>query len=135
MAPVSTELTPNVSHRLQGLPSKALFPDGIKTSGQHPPLYHELRPFDEFPVEISGPTVWKADDYIHNPERWVHDFSVEEIDEMSKAADNFLAASIPLTGITKVIVVSAFSIEYVDFLLLGQFSAAANGEFAKIHTI
>ncbi|MCJ1233195.1 hypothetical protein MMC14_001150 [Varicellaria rhodocarpa] len=101
MAPALMDSLPTPLHQLRGPPSKALFPDGIKTSGQHPPLYNELRPFDDFPTEILGPTVWRADDYIHNPERWVHELSSEEIAEMSEAADCFLAASIPLTGITK----------------------------------
>ena len=100
---------PSPPHQLRGPPSKALFPDGIKTSGQHPPLYNELRPFDDFPTEILGPTVWTADDYVHNPERWVHELSSEEIAEMSEAADFFLAGSIPLTGITKVAAVAQHS--------------------------
>ena len=109
MAPALTEPTLTRIRQLQGSPSKLLFPDGIKTSGQHPPLYNELRPFDQFPIEISGPTVWRADDYIHNPERWVHEFSLEQVAEMSEAADNFLAASTPLTGITKVLALTEFS--------------------------
>lgn len=79
-----------------------IFPDGIKTSGQHPPIYHALRPYSEFPKEITGPTVWKAEDYTNNPERWVHDFSDEEIEELSNVADKFLADGIPLTGISQV---------------------------------
>ncbi|KAF2198975.1 taurine catabolism dioxygenase TauD [Delitschia confertaspora ATCC 74209] len=80
---------------------KSIYPDGIKTSGQHPPLYDLLRPYYDFPKEITGPTVWNAEEYRNNPERWTHPFSAEEIEELSTAADNFLAAQIPLTGITK----------------------------------
>lgn len=46
--------------------------------------------------------MWKAEDYINNSERWVHDFSVEEIEELSVVADKFLADAIPLTGISQV---------------------------------
>ena len=102
MAPALTESAPAPSHQLLDAPSKLTFPDGIKTSGQHPPLYDKLRPFEDFPQEITGPTVWKAEDYIRNPERWVHPFTMDEISEMSDAADKFIAASIPLTGISKV---------------------------------
>jgi len=80
----------------------SIFPDGIKTSGQHPPLYEEIRSYDDFPGEISGPTVWNADDYKNKPERWTHQLAEEEIAELSEAADNFKAAAIPLTGISKV---------------------------------
>ena len=90
--------------------SKSIFPDGIKTSGQHPPLYEQLKPFDEFPSEISGPTVWNAEDYKHNPERWTHHFSEDEVSELSKAADDFRAAGTPLTGISKVELTSPLSV-------------------------
>lgn len=82
--------------------SRSVFPDGIKTSGQHPPLYKELKPYEDFPNEIAGATVWNADDYKNNPERWTHHFTDEEIAELSRAADDFRAAAIPLTGISKV---------------------------------
>ncbi|CAK1359468.1 hypothetical protein CB0940_05671 [Cercospora beticola] len=82
-------------------PSKTIFPDGIKTSGQTYPEYDQLKSYEEFPQEITGETVWKAEDYQNNPERWVHRFSEEEIAEVSKAADDFLASGTPMTGITK----------------------------------
>lgn len=83
-------------------PSKAIFPDGIKTSGQTFPDYDKIKPFNEFPQEITGPTVWKAEDYSNNPERWTHVFSEDEVKEMSAAADAFMASGTPLTGICKV---------------------------------
>jgi len=81
---------------------KDIFPDGIRTSGQHPPLYDVLKPYSEFPKEIRGPTVWKAEEYVNNPERWVHRFTPDEIQELSDTTDRFLASGIPLTGISKV---------------------------------
>ncbi|PLB55734.1 Clavaminate synthase-like protein [Aspergillus steynii IBT 23096] len=78
-----------------------IFPDGLKTTGQHPPLSEHIHPFDKFPKEISGPTLWKAEDYREHPEKWTHRFSAEEIDELSGAADAFLQNKIPLTGISK----------------------------------
>ncbi|KAL1393955.1 hypothetical protein HDK64DRAFT_13868 [Phyllosticta capitalensis] len=107
MAPASVaETAPQAPHTL---PSKAssvpvdrnVFPDGIKTSGQHAPLYDQLRPYEDFPKEITGPTVWNADNYKNNPERWTHPFSEEEVAELSAAADKFIADGIPLTGISK----------------------------------
>ncbi|KAI9806242.1 MAG: hypothetical protein M1825_006357 [Sarcosagium campestre] len=77
------------------------FPDGIKTSGQHPPLYNLLRPYKDFPKQISGPTVWDSKDYQNNPERWTHRFTEAELSELSKAADDFIASGHSLAGITK----------------------------------
>ncbi|KAJ0426551.1 hypothetical protein BJY00DRAFT_322807 [Aspergillus carlsbadensis] len=78
-----------------------VFPDGLKTTGQHPPLYEELHPFDEFPKQISGPTLWKAEDYRDAPEKWTHRLTAEEVAELSATADAFLASKTPLTGIAK----------------------------------
>jgi len=103
MAPALTELPVEPSSVFNyDKPSKAVFPDGIKTSGQCPPDYDQLKPYDLFPKEITGATVWKPEDYTNNPERWTHRFSEEEVQEMSDAADAFLASGTPLTGITKV---------------------------------
>ncbi len=81
---------------------RSIFPDGIRTSGQHPPLYDRLRPFSEFPEEITGPTVWKKEDYAGHPERWTHPLTDDEIQELSDTADRFIASGTPLTGISKV---------------------------------
>lgn len=102
MAPGLTDGLPSISPTLDSRLLKETFPDGIKTSGQHNPVYEELRLYDDFPDEINGPTLWKADDYRNNPERWTHYFTDEEIAEMSDAADKFKAAALPLTGISKV---------------------------------
>ncbi|OQO12457.1 hypothetical protein B0A48_03099 [Cryoendolithus antarcticus] len=82
-------------------PSKSVFPDGYKTSGQWPPIYDQLRPYSDFPKEITGQTVWKAEDYTNNPERWTHRFSKEETTQLGEAADAFMASGTPLTGISK----------------------------------
>jgi hypothetical protein len=78
------------------------FPDGLKTSGQHPPVYSQVRPYKDFPKIQTGPTVWKAEDYRENPELWTHRFSSEEIAEISTASDDFIKKGAPLTGISKV---------------------------------
>lgn len=100
MAPALTDSAPTAPHNLSA--PLHIFPDGLKTTGQHPPLYDQLAPFDRFPKEITGPTVWRSEDYRNNPEKWTYTFTAEDISELSTAADNFLAAKIPLTGITKV---------------------------------
>ena len=103
MAP---ELTPSLQHQnpdtVKGHALRQNFPDGIKTSGQHPPIYEQLRSYKDFPEEITGPTVWDAEGYRNNPERWTHWLTEDEIAELSDAADKFKATSIQLTGISKV---------------------------------
>ena len=83
-------------------PDPQIFPDGIKTSGQTPPDPDKIRPYSEFPKEITGPTAWTAEEFAERPEQWTHRFSEEEISELSDAADAFMASSTPLTGISKV---------------------------------
>jgi len=106
MAPSLLETQPTAPHQLSNPSQKSvdrkIFPDGIKTSGQHPPLLDHIKPYSSFPKEITGETVWKAEDYKDSPERWVHVFNDEEIAELSAAADKFLADKTPLTGISKV---------------------------------
>ncbi len=46
--------------------------------------------------------MWKAEDYAEHPERWVYALGEQEINELSLAADKFIANKIPLTGISKV---------------------------------
>ncbi|OAA68566.1 Taurine catabolism dioxygenase TauD/TfdA [Niveomyces insectorum RCEF 264] len=89
-----------VKRRNDNLP-RSIFPDGIRTSGQHNPLYDQLRPYSDFPREITGPTVWRKEDYESNPDRWVHRFTDTEIKELSDTADAFIAGDTPLTGISK----------------------------------
>lgn len=80
----------------------SIFPDGIRTSGQHLPLYDVLQPYSNFPREISGPTVWNKEDYENNPERWTHRFTEDEVTDLGEAADYFIASGTPLEGISKV---------------------------------
>jgi hypothetical protein len=87
--------------RINNQAPKDIFPDGIRTSGQHPPIYDQLKKYEEFPKEITGPTVWKPEDYQNYPEKWVHWFTEEEKAELGAAADAFMKSGTPLTGITK----------------------------------
>lgn len=81
---------------------RSVFPDGIRTSGQHAPLYDVLRDYKDFPREIQGPTLWKKEDYENQPERWTHRFTEDEIAELGNASDQFIASGTPLTGIAQV---------------------------------
>lgn len=102
MAPALTDALPTAPHHLAGFAPLDIFPDGLKTTGQQAPLYDHIQPFERFPEEITGRTVWKAEDYREHPEKWTHQFTAEQIAEISEAADAFLASKTPLTGISKV---------------------------------
>ena len=102
MAPTATEPAYEATVFSYDNPSKLIFPDGIKTSGQTDPDYDLIKSFHLFPKEITGPTAWKAEDYSKNSEQWTHYFSEEEVKEMGGAADAFIASDTPLTGICKV---------------------------------
>ncbi|KAI9793637.1 MAG: hypothetical protein M1835_007109 [Candelina submexicana] len=101
MAPGLIESDPSPAYQWHKGYSKSAFPDGIKTSGQHPPVYELLHPYSDFPKNINGPTVWKAEDFVNHPERWTHPFTAAEIEELSGATDRFLESGTPLTGISK----------------------------------
>jgi hypothetical protein len=105
MAPALTSPLPTAPHQLStpdtNKAPKNIFPDGIRTSGQHEPIYSLLRPYSSFPTQITGPTAWSKAHYAYNPERWTHVFSSDEVQEISSAADTFIASGTPLTGITK----------------------------------
>ncbi|KAJ8059373.1 hypothetical protein OCU04_012324 [Sclerotinia nivalis] len=128
MAPSLLHTQPTAPHQLSSSSQKTIdrkvFPDGIKTSGQHPPLYDQLRPYSDFPKEITGETVWKAEDYINNPERWVHVFNEEEIAELSAVADKFIQDKIPLTGISQ----DTFRLQKLSTLLASIRTKILNGK-------
>jgi hypothetical protein len=91
---------PRPSKRNDNAPRHAV-PDGIRTTGQHPPLYDLLKPYTAFPKTITGPTVWLASDFAPHPSRWIHPLTPSEITELSFAADAFLTSSTPLEGISQ----------------------------------
>ncbi|KAK4550006.1 hypothetical protein LTR36_002973 [Oleoguttula mirabilis] len=103
MAPALTESAPAQQHPPPYAESisKTKFPDGLKTSGQHNPVHSRLRPYQDFPKEVTGPTVWKTEDYRNNTERWTHVFDDQEIAELGAAADAYFASGAPLTGMSK----------------------------------
>lgn len=80
----------------------AIFPDGLKTSGQHSPIASLIRPYFEYPKKIEGKTVWDKSDFEGREDKWQRSFTAEEIEEIGKAADGYIASGRPLTGIRQV---------------------------------
>ena len=105
MVPAPISRAEGVDHRTLSRKKEAvdrsIFPDGIKTSGQHPPVYSALAHYSQFPLRVEGPTVWNAEEYREHPERWTHHFTADEISELSDAADAFAAAQLPLVGMSQ----------------------------------
>lgn len=105
MAPAVVQPPPAEATTPVKQPSKAvdtaIFPDGIKTSGQLEPIYSQLYPYSAFPKQIptTAPTYWESADYASNPSLWQHPFSDDELTSLSQAADDFIAQNLPITGI------------------------------------
>lgn len=78
-----------------------VFPDGLRTSGQHPPETDQLAPFSSFPKQIEGRTLWTTEYFTANRHEWTHDLSADEIAELGAAADAYISSGQPLEGLTK----------------------------------
>jgi hypothetical protein len=74
----------------------------LRSSGQLEPEFNLIVPYEQFPKEITGPTAWKKEYYSENPDSWVHRWTTAEVQEIGRAADQFIQAGLPLTTITKV---------------------------------
>lgn len=81
---------------------KAIFPDGIKTSGQHAPVYSRIRPYEDFPKEITGITAWNAKEFVDKPEKWNYSLSNDDVAEIGAAADRYIESGQQLTAMSKV---------------------------------
>ena len=101
MAP--TAISTYQDSKIGGVASKSKVKDEVITSGQHPPIYEALKPYEYFPKYVDGRTFWRREDYNYDPERWTHRFTADEIGELSDAADNFSESGIALTTISKVL--------------------------------
>lgn len=82
--------------------NRSIFPHGIKTSGQHPSLEQYLRPFEDFPRLIDGPTAWHVEDFGDSSREWVYRFTAEYLSELGMASDRFLKTDKNLVAMTKV---------------------------------
>lgn len=80
----------------------SIFPDGLKTSGQHSPIASLIRPYSDYPTKIEGRTVWSKSEFEGKDDKWQRPFTSEEIEEIGKAADDYIASGRPLTGISQV---------------------------------
>jgi hypothetical protein len=83
------------------------------TSGQHEPVPELLAPYSAFPKEITGPTVWKREEFINDTSKWQHRWTPELIAELEQSYEDFQARGVELPQINKV---SASFIRQRDWL-------------------
>lgn len=105
---VQLDVAPGLRGLPDGLPrllpvDRRLFPDGLRTSGQHPPIQGQLRPFEDFPTEITGPTLWEGKEMEKNTHKWIHQWTEPELHELLQATERFNAAGLSLAHIKKVL--------------------------------
>ena len=72
------------------------------TSGQHEPVPELLVPYTAFPKEITGPTVWKREDFINDTSKWQHRWTPELIAALEQSYEDFNARGVELPQINKV---------------------------------
>jgi hypothetical protein len=72
------------------------------TSGQHEPIPELLAPYSAFPKEITGPTVWKREEFINDTSKWQHRWTPELIAELERSYEEFKARGVDLPQINKV---------------------------------
>lgn len=105
---VQLDVAPGFRGLPNGLPrllpvDRRLFPDGLRTSGQHPPIEGQLRSFEDFPTEITGPTVWEGKEMEQRTQEWIHQWTEPELQELLWATDRFNDTGVPLAHIKKVL--------------------------------
>lgn len=79
------------------------------TSGQHEPIPDLIAPYESFPKVIIGPTVWKREEFLEDTSRWQHRWTSEQIAELEKSYDAFVASGLDLPSINKVSSIHLFA--------------------------
>lgn len=104
---IQLDAVPSTRGMPAGLPQlvpvdRKLFPDGLRTSGQHPPIESQLQSFKNYPRHITGPTVWEPKEMEDHPEQWIHQWTADELEELLQAVEKFIASEESLVSISKV---------------------------------
>jgi len=79
------------------------------TSGQHEPIPELITPYGSFPIEITGRTVWKREEFLEDTSRWQHRWTSEQIAELEKSYDAFVASGLDLPSIKQVSLIHLFA--------------------------
>jgi hypothetical protein len=73
-----------------------------RTQGQHDVVFDLVAPYEQFPRKVTGPTVWRAEDFRAKPELWKERWSDEQIADLERAYESFQGSGRPITAISKV---------------------------------
>jgi len=72
------------------------------TKAYQKPATLELDPLPEgFPDQTDGPTLWNGKELVNQPEKWLHQFTAEEIADVQQAAAHFDGLKLPYSAITQ----------------------------------
>lgn len=76
----------------------------VLTSGQYDIDESVLVPYEDLPKKIEGPTVWSREEYEkpENQEKWVRWWNAEEIQQLEKAASDWVNSGRPHEEIERV---------------------------------
>lgn len=74
----------------------------LLTSGQHEPLFDTLTPYEQFPKELTGPTVWTKEEFETNPKAWKWRWTPEQIADLESAYDEWEKTGKSLPEINRV---------------------------------
>lgn len=72
------------------------------TAGQTEPTLSLIQPYEAFPKQVTGRTVWKREQFISAPDVWQHHWTPRQLGLLDKAYDDFAASGKDLTEINKV---------------------------------
>jgi hypothetical protein len=72
------------------------------TQGQKDVSFDLVQPYSSFPRKVVGPTVWQAQEFRDDPERWQHQWSSDQIQDLEQAYESFRVSGKPLTSVSKV---------------------------------
>ncbi|WWC70478.1 uncharacterized protein I206_104429 [Kwoniella pini CBS 10737] len=71
------------------------------TSGQHEPVESLVQAYSSFPREVTGPTVWRREEYIDHPDLWKKTWTAEQIKDLETSYEGFLKTGLDLPQITR----------------------------------
>jgi hypothetical protein len=74
----------------------------VLTSGQQDPDLSLLKPYSEFPKEVTGRTVWSREDFVDNESLWKRTWTPEHIAALNEAYDKFAATDVSIPEINRV---------------------------------
>ncbi|KAK4686742.1 hypothetical protein P7C73_g3388, partial [Tremellales sp. Uapishka_1] len=73
----------------------------LLSAGQTEPLAELIQPYNKFPKQVTGPTVWKREDFVDNPDQWKYTWTSEQIAALDGAYESFQKSGKNITEIRR----------------------------------